>query len=424
MRKTSTAIVGTSVALAIALTGCSSKAESSGGGSSGSGASGEVKTDYGVTAKDITLGVFTDTSGVFKILGLGITQGNQMWADDVNANGGICGRQIKLDIKDHGYAADKAVPLYSELKGNILGMVQLLGSPILAALKQQITADKVASVPASWASTNLDSPSVVMVGPTYDVEMINGMSYLQSKKLIADGDKIGHIYIDSEYGQNGALGSKYYASKHNQSIVEVKIGPTDTDLTSAITDLKSQGVKGILLTTTPAQTASAVGQAAAQGLDVPIFGSNPTFAPQLLETPAAPALESGKFITVAASVPFSADVPKAKEIAKKYKAKYKDAPTIGPDVGYAFGEVWGGILKTACDKKDLTRQGILDAISETTVDTEGLTGKLDFTKPGQPSSREAYMLVPDKASEGGLKTDTPDLYTSKEAADYKTPFQK
>lgn len=422
MRKTTRALITSSVVLSLALTGCGTKGGGSGDSSSGSDG---VKTDKGVTADTITLGVFTDTSGVFKILGLGISQGNQMWADDANKDGGFCGRKVKLLVKDHGYAADKAVPLYAEMKDQILGMVQLLGSPILAALKKQITDEKVASVPASWASTNLDSPSVVMVGPTYDVEMIDGLSYFQSKNLIKDGDKIGHIYVDSEYGQNGALGSKYYASKHGQTIVEQKIGSTDTDLTAAITSLKSAGVTAIALTTTPAQTASAVTQSAAQGLNVPILGSNPTFAPQLLDTPAKAALESGKFYTMAANVPFSSDVPKAKEIADRFKKDYPDdTPTFGPQVGYAFGEVWGGILKTACEAKDMTRQGILDAVLKTKVDTEGLTGALDFTKPGQPSSRELYILQPDSSQEGGLKQVEPDLYSSDEAKAYKTPFQK
>ncbi|MDQ2825745.1 MAG: ABC transporter substrate-binding protein, partial [Actinomycetota bacterium] len=322
--KMSRSVIVSAVAVAVALAGCSSKA---GGGASGGGTGGGVKTDIGVTATEITLGNLTDLSGVFKILGLGITQGTQMWAADVNAKGGICGRQINIVTADHGYSAEKAVPLYNQSKANVLGYVQLLGSPILAALKKPITDDKVAAVPSSWASTNLDVPEVVMVGTTYDVEMINGMSYLLAQGKIKEGDTVGHIYVDSEYGKNGLRGSKYFAGLHQLNVVEAKVTSTDSDLTSSITSLKGAGVKAIMLTTTPAQTASAVGQAAAQGLAVPLFGSNPTFTPQLLATPAAAALTSGQFITAAGIQPFNSPAPVVKDLATKYKAKYQDTPT-------------------------------------------------------------------------------------------------
>lgn len=377
-----------------------------------------------MTDKDITLGNLTDLSGVFKTLGLGITQGTQMWAEDVNAKGGICGRQIKITSQDHGYSAEKAVPLYAQSKGSVLGYVQLLGSPILAALKKPLTDDKVAVVPSSWASTNLDVPEVVMVGTTYDVEMVDGLSYLLSKGKIKEGDTLGHIYVDSEYGKNGLKGSMSFADAHKMKIVQSAITSTDSDLTSAITQLKGAGVKAILLTTTPAQTASAVGQAAAQGLDVPVFGNNPTFTPQLLQTPAKAALTSGNFITVAGIQPFSSDAPVVKDIATRYKAKYKDTPTFGPLVGYTFGQTWGAILKTACDAGDLTRQGILDARAKTTVDTGGLAPSvLDFTNLGAPSTRAVWLLKPAEV-EGGLSLVQPEPYTSDEAKAYKTPFQK
>lgn len=417
MRTAYRAAVAAAVAAGLVLAGCSNKANpgtAQGGGSA-------VKTDFGVTNTDITLGALTDASGVFKNLGLGITHGSELWAADVNNAGGICGRQIKLIEKDHGYATDKAIPLYGQMHDDVLGMVQLLGSPILAALKTPITDEKVVSVPASWASTNLDSPSVLMVGATYDVEQLNGLSFMQEKGFVHDGDKIGHIYIDSEYGKNGLLGSEAYAKAHNLGLVPQKITATDTDMTAAITSLKSQGVKAIALTTTPSQTASALTQAKAQGLDVPFIGNNPTFDPVLLSTPAKDAF--GKFYFVNGVVPFSADLPAAKDIAAKYNAKFTDTPNIGVDFGYASGLVWQSVLTTACKDKDLTRQGILNAVAKTTVDTRELAGNLDFSQPGQPSSRMSYIAQADAAVPGGITYVKP-LFESPEAAAYKTPFQR
>lgn len=422
-QKLAASLAATTVAITLTLAGCSTKAStSSSDGGSGGGAGG-VKTDVGVTSKEITLGALTDTSGVFKVLGLGITQGNQLWAQEVNKAGGICGRQIKVITADSGYSADKAVPLYNQMRTKELGMIQLLGSPILAAIKKPMVDDKMAAIPSSWASTNLDVPNVVMVGPTYDVEMINGMSYLQKEGKIKDGDTVGHIYVDSEYGKNGLLGSKHYASEHKMKLVEASVTSTETDLTSAITKLKAQGVKAIMLTTTPAQTGSALGVMKAQGLNVPVYGSGPTFTPQLLDTPVASVLTSGQFITSALTVPYNSTLPKAKAIAANWEQTHPDqVATFGPIQGYAFGLVWGSILKQACSDGDLTRAGVLAAVRKTTVDTQGLTPSLDFTKPGEPSTRESVMLQPAKVP-GGLKLIGDGNYESADAKSYKLPFQ-
>ncbi|BDZ57830.1 ABC-type branched-subunit amino acid transport system substrate-binding protein [Barrientosiimonas humi] len=420
-RRTFRATAATGAALALVLTGCSLKTPESVGG--GGGARG-LKTDVGVTDDTITLGSLTDTSGVFKVLGLAITQGSQMWAQDVNATGGICGRQIKLVSADHGYSAEKAVPLYNQMKPNVLGLVQLLGSPILAALKKPIVNDKIAAIPASWASDNLDVPNVVMVGPTYDVEVINGLSYLQEEGKIKKGDTIGHIYIDSEYGKNGLKGSQYYTKQNGMRLVSASVTSTESDLTSAVTRMRSSGVKALVLTTTPAQTGSALGVASSQGMRVPIFGSGPSFTPQLLQSPARSVLLSGQFTSSALQVPYNYDkTPLAQEISTRFaKDQPNQVPTYGPNQGYANGLVWGAILKQACSDGDMTREGILKAVRKTSVDTRGLTPPLDFTQPGQPSTRAGYLMQP-AAVPGGLKV-IEGPAASDAALTYKTPFQK
>jgi ABC-type branched-subunit amino acid transport system substrate-binding protein len=412
--------LATSVAATVilALSSCSTKG---GAGSSSSDTSG-VKTDIGVTANEVVLGAMTDKSGAFKTLGIGVTQGNELWAKDFNDAGGVCGRKVRLETVDHGYKADTAKTLYPQIEPKVLGFVQMLGSPITAALKPNLASDRVTATPASWSSELLDNPYVMIVGTTYDVEMIDGLSYLQEQGMIKDGDTIGHIYIDGEYGQNGLRGSQFYAQKHGMKLRDVKITSSDNDLTNIVTGLKGEGVKAIAVTTTPTQTGSALAADKALGLNVPVIGNNPTFDPTLLKSPAAGALD--KLFVVASSVPFSADIPKAKEVAQKYKAAYQEAPTAGTPYGYAVGEVWGTVLKKACDNKDLTRDGIQAALKQTTsAGTENLVAPLDFSKPGWPPTRQVYAATPDATAEGGIRYVKP-LFEAPEAKEYAAPHQK
>lgn len=416
-----TASAATTLALgALVLSACSTKAASE-----QSGKSGDVKTDIGVSDSEITLGVQTDASGIFKAAGLGITHGDEIWADEVNAAGGICGRKINLDIVDIAYKAENAVPTYQTQKTKVLGLLQVIGAPAMAALKAQVTSDKVLTTASSPSSVNLDSPSILMIGTTYDVEMINGWNYLAKTGKIHDGDTVGHIYIDSEYGQNGLLGTKAYAKDHDLKVVEAPLAGTDTDLTATITKLKSEGVKAIAITTAPAAAGSAAIQMKTQDLNIPLLASAASFAPSLLKDDTAATALSDLATVMNSNAPYSADLPAAKKIRDAYAAKgFTDEPSTYVPYGYTAGKVWEGILTRACDDGDLTRQGILDAKSKVTgLQTDGLTGDLDYSVPGAPATRESFVLGVDKSAEGGLKI-IEDKSAAEEAKKYKAPYQK
>jgi ABC-type branched-subunit amino acid transport system substrate-binding protein len=420
MIRRSAASLTTALAGALLLAACGSTADTAATGGTGAGG---VRTDKGVTDTTITLGIMGDTSGVFKNLGAALNAGNELWADDVNAAGGICGRQVAIEVVDHGYKADTAKTLYPQLEPKVLGMVQLLGSPVLAALEQNLIDDQMLAAPASWSSEVLDNPSVMMIGTTYDLEIVNGLSYLQQQGLVADGDTIGHIYIDGEYGGNGLKGSQYYAQQHGMTIREAKVTSTDSDMTNIVTGFRGDGVKAIVLTTTPGQTASALAANQALGLDVPVLGNNPTFDPALLQSPAAGAL--GRLYVAASSAPFSSETPKAAEVAAAYKEKFPSSPVNGGvQVGYVEGLVWQAVLTRACDNGDLTRAGVQTALTSlTSVDTEGLVAELDYSSPGAPPTRGVYIATVDPAAEGGLSEVAP-LFTSPDAESYRAPFQE
>ena len=148
------------------------------------------------------------------------------------------------------------------MHNDVLAISQTIGSPINVALADQLKQDNMVNIPEAWARSLTDNPQNAVVGATYDVEMVNGLDYLLKQGKIKEGDKLGHIYFEGDYGANGLAGSKYFASKHGMTIDEAQIKSTDTDMTAQVTKFKADGVKAILLTTAPAATASAVGVAA------------------------------------------------------------------------------------------------------------------------------------------------------------------
>ena len=176
------------LALALSASACSTKAKDT-GSPGGNTAAGGLKTGPGVDAKNISLGVLTDESGVFAALGKTVTEGNQLGVDEINAAGGVCNRQIKLIIQDHGYDVQKAVSLYAQEAPQVAGMLQLLGSPMTTALLGNLATDHMLGATATWASTLLRSKDIQISGATYDIEVSidGGTVDKHSRTLIRGG---------------------------------------------------------------------------------------------------------------------------------------------------------------------------------------------------------------------------------------------
>ncbi|MGQ4380597.1 ABC transporter substrate-binding protein [Streptomyces sp. SAS_267] len=402
MRTTHTArLAAGALAALLVLAGCSSKAKDDDGDK---GAAGGVKTGEGISGKTISLGVLTDMSGVYATLGKSVTQAQQLYVKQTNAAGGVCGYKLALTVRDHGYDPQKAVSGYTELAPKVLGFTQFIGSPFVAAVKQRIDGqDKALVLPQAWSATLLGSPYIRPIGATYDIETINAIDFLMKEKGLKKGDSIGHVYFEGDYGENALTGSRYMAEQAGLKVVEQKIKPTDNDMTGQVVALEKAGVKAVVISAGPRQAASLVGVAAAVKFDVPVIGNNSAFAPQLLATAAAPALEANYYVANP-SLPIGADTPKAKKLVADYKAAYpKDSLDNGVVAGWTAATAFGEALKKACAAKDLTREGVDKALLTIKALDTGFGVPQDFTDPKSASSKESVILQPDKNAVGGMK---------------------
>jgi ABC-type branched-subunit amino acid transport system substrate-binding protein len=394
-------VAAVALAVALATAACSTKSENEGGASAT--ATGAVKTGVGITGNTINLGALTDITGLFAASGKEITLGQRIYWDLENAKGGVCGKfKVKTQVEDHGYSPQTATTKYAGMKDDILSLEQLLGSPPAVALSPDIEADKIVAMPLSWARNIAENPYYAIVGPTYDVEIINGLDYLLEKGVISKGAKIGHIYHDSEYGMNALDGVKFFAKRNDMTVVEQKIPATDLNLDSKVTALKAQGVNLIVVTTSHVQASKIAEATVKEKLDVPLLGSGPTFVPSLLDTTARDVLVDRFYLAAPNASPGS---KAAKALYDKYK---KDNPGGKPAstlvTGYTAALVLDTILEKACADGDLTREGVFRAKqSLTSIDTGGLTGVLDYSKPGISPSKQSFIFRPDPASPGGVK---------------------
>src|SRR5215218_1925846 len=400
MSKTRPALVAAAACL-FAVSACTTtEPESAGGGDSG-----DVETGAGVTDSAINIGVLTDLSGPFAAgAAVQVTEFQAYW-DKVNADGGICDRDVTMQVQDHGYDPQKAVSLYRSMSSNIVALQQVLGGPTSAAVLPLAQQDSIYVGGVGWASTALQYENNQLPGASYSIEAANGIDYLVDELGLSEGDSVGVVYFVGDYGNDALAGAKYAAEERGLTVVPQEITPAVTDLSPQASALVQEGVKAVVLGAAPGQLASLAGVLASQGADVPIVGVNPTFNPALLKTPAADALLANTY-SITSVAPYATDAPGVKEANDLYTEADPDG-AIGWEVPLAYGqaELLKTALQDACDAGDLTPEGVVSALGDASdVDTDGVfPDGLDFTKVGESPTRTVFITKVSDTAEAGLE---------------------
>ena len=211
MRKTRPALALTAACL-FAVTACSTTKPEASGGGGGS----DVKTGNGVTDSDINIGVLTDLSGPFAAgAAVQVTEFQAYW-EKVNTDGGICDRDVKLQVQDHGYDPQKAVSLYRSMSSNIVALQQVLGGPTSAAVLPLAQQDSVYVGGVGWASSALQYENNQLPGASYSIQAANAIDYLVDELGLAEGDKVGVVYFVGDYGSDALAGAQYAADSVTQ----------------------------------------------------------------------------------------------------------------------------------------------------------------------------------------------------------------
>lgn len=122
----------------------------------------------------------------------------------MNKNGGVCGRQVEVEITNHGYDPQKAVSQYRDVSTKVLAMAPVLGSPVVTALKPSFDRDNMLVGAATWTSEVLPDPNFQIAGATYDLETINAIDWLTREKGLKKGDSIGIVYFEGDFGGNAS----------------------------------------------------------------------------------------------------------------------------------------------------------------------------------------------------------------------------
>ena len=156
------------------LAACSSGGSSSTSSSASTSSSGSASTSASGSSAPITIGASLSLTGDFSTDGVAFQKGYELWAKDVNAAGGIMGRQVKLTVLDDKSDPNQVVTNYQTLINT--DHVDLTFGPfssLLTTPASQVAArNGYAFIEgAGGAPTVFDSPSNQADHNTFDVSL-------------------------------------------------------------------------------------------------------------------------------------------------------------------------------------------------------------------------------------------------------------
>ncbi|TCK99978.1 amino acid/amide ABC transporter substrate-binding protein (HAAT family) [Shimia isoporae] len=317
----------------------------------------------GVTDTEVVFGSVNDLSGIFAAVGVPAVNGANMRFDEVNAAGGVHGRQIKFVVEDNGYQIPRAMQGYNKLlnRDKVFGMVLSLGTPMNIAGFKLLDPKGIPNIgPLSAARQMLQDPiDNKFIGfSSYWDQVQVGVKYLASE---FDAKEICTMYIPSDFGKEIAESTKDVTASLGLTLGgETTHKPDELDFVGSLTKLKSAGCDVITMALGVRQGITVVGTAKKLGwTDVKFLNTSAGFLEPVAMVPGG--VTDGLYASAGWVDLYSrAGDPVPGKFIADYKAKY-DQPASGfAMLGYSAADTVVRALEAA--GPDLTHESFQAAM--------------------------------------------------------------
>lgn len=347
-----------------ALTGCGSNSSSS------------SKKD----ADKYYIGGIGPTTGATAIYGTAVKNGAQIAVDEINAAGGINGKQIEYRFEDDQNDAEKAVNAYNTLKD--WGMQMLVGTTTTApciAVAGKTASDNVFQITPSASSPDVLSSgngNVFQVCFTDPNQGVASAQYIAENKLAT---KIGIIYDSSDVYSSG-IEEKFEAEAKTQGLNIVSkaafTADSKTDFVTQLQKAKDAGADLLFLPIYYQEASIILKQADTMGYKPKFFGVDGMDGILTVENFDTKLAEDVMLLT-----PFAADAKDktVQNFVKTYKEKYEDTPNQFAADSYDAVYALKAAIEESKATTDMSASDMCDALkgAMTKIKMQGLTGGKD-----------------------------------------------
>lgn len=290
----------------------------------------------GVSKDQILIGTIQDLSGPLAGYGKAVRNGMQLRIDELNEQGSIHGRKLKLLTEDSGYDPKRAVLAAQKLvnQDKIFIMAAHIGTAQNnAAMPVQFDKNIINFLPVTAAREMYEPFNRLKYAAfaTYFDQMRAAVPNLTKEKKIS---KVCAIYQDDEFGLEVLRGAEAGLKTINMDFTEkttYKRGATD--FSSQVARMKSAGCEMVVLGTIIRETVGTIAESRKTGFNPLFIGSSAAYT-DLIHKLGGKAMD-GMYATMTVPHPYLDEASKPIAFwANKYKTKFGDDPTVFSVYGY------------------------------------------------------------------------------------------
>ena len=290
----------------------------------------------GVSKDEIVLGTIQDLSGPIAGFGKQIRSGMQLAVEELNEQGGINGRKVKLIVEDSAYDPKKAVLAAQKLvnQDKIFMMVGHLGTAQnMAAMPVQFEKNVINFFPIT-AAREMYEPFHKLkysFAATYYDQMRFAVPKLVKEKA---AKKVCTMYQDDDFGLEVERGAEAGLKTIGMAFAEkTSFKRGATDFSSQISKMQASGCDFIVMGTLIRETIGGIGTARKLGYSPTFLGSSGAYT-DLIHKLGGKAMD-GFYATMTVQNPYTDEQsPPIRFWANKYKTKFNDDPTVFSVYGY------------------------------------------------------------------------------------------
>jgi branched-chain amino acid transport system substrate-binding protein len=334
----------------------------------------QAQATQGVTKTEIVIGSIQDLSGPIAGFGKQIRNGMLLRQDEVNEQGGINGRKLKLLFEDSAYDPKKAVLAAQKLvnQDKIFAMVGHIGTPTNnAAMPVQFEKNVINFYPVTAARE--------MYEPFHKLKFAGGSSYYDQMRvslprLIKEkgAKKVCIIYQDDDFGLEVLRGAEAGVKAAGMELVEktsYKRGATD--FSSQVARMKSASCDLVVLGTIIRETIGTIAESKKTGFNPTFMGSSAVYT-DLIHKLGGKAMD-GLYGMHTVQHPYLDEASQPIRFwANKYKTRFNEDPTVFSVYGYAFLD---NFIKAAQKAgPNLTTDSFVKAMESMTIPTDMFGG--------------------------------------------------
>lgn len=292
----------------------------------------------GVTKNEILVGTIQDLSGPLAGYGKDLRNGMNLRIAEVNEQGGIHGRKIKLLLEDNGYDPKRAALAAQKLvnQEKIFVMAGLLGTASNnAALPVLLPKEVMNFFPMSLTRDMYEPVHKLKFAfvSSYVEQMVKAVPHLYREKKAT---KACAIYQDDDFGLEVLRGAELGLKNINVELAErttYKRGATD--FSSQAARLKAANCDFVVMGTLIRETVGTISEFRKLGYSPTMIASVSAYT-DLIPKLGGKAMD-GFYATMTAQQPYDDDTSAPLRFwANKYKTTFSDSPSVFSVYGYVI----------------------------------------------------------------------------------------